>query len=337
MMGDDFGRAIVLAEESLHLAEGLGLEATRARNLNTLGVSRVASGDAGGIQDLERAMEIAAAVHSYEEVGAAANLTWMVVLTGDLRRAGELHEQSRALARRIGVSSFSLWQDAEHVFHCHWEGRWDEALSTVEDYLHEIGASGHYMESSCRNIRAAILGARGEVSGAADESRLATKVARPVKDPQTMNPALAREAQIELVAGNRARATVLADELVEVWHATGIRQPHELALAPWVFRELGREQEILAALESESFGSWLWHDAAQLIASGDLADAAEVFARIGSVPDEAYARLKAAEALVAVGNRAQADRQLALALPLLSRLGATAWLAEAESLLSASA
>jgi len=55
------------------------------------------------------------------------------------------------------------------------------------------------------------------------------------------------------------------------------------------------------------------------------------------VPDEAYARLKAAEEGVHARDRAEADRQLRLALPVLSQLRASAWLAEAEALLAASA
>ena len=70
---------------------------------------------------------------------------------------------------------------------------------------------------------------------------------------------------------------------------------------------------------------------------GDLSRAADVYAEIGSVPDEAYARLRAAEELVRAGNRAEADRQLRLALPVFAELGAGAWQAEAEALLAASA
>ncbi len=74
-----------------------------------------------------------------------------------------------------------------------------------------------------------------------------------------------------------------------------------------------------------------------MIVEGDLAGAADVYAEIGSVPDEAYARLRAAEELVREGHRAEADRQLRLAQPLFAQLGATAWAAEAEALLAASA
>jgi hypothetical protein len=80
-----------------------------------------------------------------------------------------------------------------------------------------------------------------------------------------------------------------------------------------------------------------WHEAARCVASNDLDEAADVFAQIGSVPDEAYARLRVAEARVAVGDRGEADRQLSLALPVFAELGATAWAAEGKSLLAASA
>ena len=158
-----------------------------------------------------------------------------------------------------------------------------------------------------------------------------------MKDPQTINPSLAYEAYAALALGERAAANALANELVEAWHATGIRQPHECAIAPWVFRELDRSEEVQEALEFEAKGATPWHEAARRVLSNDLAGAADTFAEIGSVPDEAYARLRAAEERVAAGDRAEADRQLRVALPVFAQLGATAWAAEGEALLAESA
>ena len=57
----------------------------------------------------------------------------------------------------------------------------------------------------------------------------------------------------------------------------------------WVFTGLGREAELVEAIERAS-AQTPWHEGARRIASGDLAGAAETYAEIGSVPDEVYAR-----------------------------------------------
>jgi class 3 adenylate cyclase/tetratricopeptide (TPR) repeat protein len=337
MMGNDFDRAIELGSESLGLAEELGLDATRARNLNTLGVGRIHTGDPGGLDDLEQAVAIAAAAHSHEEASAAANLAWMTALLGDLRRAGELHEQSRRIADRLGLDSFIRWLRAEHAFHCHWEGRWDEALSTADEFIREVEAGqSHYMEAACRYIRGTIRLARGDVTAALADARRATDAARGARDPQTLNPALAFEARTRLAVDDRERANALADELFDAWRSQGVPPGHECVDGVWAFSELGRSSEFADALE-RGRAQTPWHEAARLVISGDLAGAADLYGEIGSVPDEAYARLRAAAALVESGRRAEADGQLRLALPVLAKLDATAWTAEAEALLAESA
>jgi len=57
-------------------------------------------------------------------------------------------------------------------------------------------------------------------------------------------------------------------------------------------------------------------------------------AGIGSRPDEAYARLRAAEALLAEGRHAEADEQLAHALEFFRSVRATRYLAHGERLLA---
>jgi class 3 adenylate cyclase/tetratricopeptide (TPR) repeat protein len=336
MMGNEMERAIGVARASLRLAEQFGLDATRSRNLNTIGVARINTGDLGGFDDLEQAVAIGAAANSHEEVSALQNLTWETVLHGDLRRAGELHERSYRTADRLGMPGYIRWQEGEHVFHCYWEGRWEEALAVADGFLQEAEAgSGHYMASGCRMTCAAILLARGEPAAALEEARRSTGLARVVKDPQTLYPALGFEARARLAAADLPGATALADELLEASRDAGVVAPHG-ALDAWVFRELGRSAEFLEALNRAPVQT-AWHEAARKIASGDLVGAADVFAQIGSVPDEAYARLRAAEELVRSGRRGEADRQLRLALPIFARLSASGWQAEAEALLAASA
>jgi class 3 adenylate cyclase/tetratricopeptide (TPR) repeat protein len=335
MMADDYA-AIELATESLRLAEELGLDACRSRNLNTIGCGKVKAGDRSGLEDLERAIEIGAAANSHEEVSALANLQTMVGLLGDLRRASELQEQTLTTARRQGVTSFVRWQEAERAIATFWQGRWDEAFAQAEAFL-DAGEAGlpHYMGSVCHYIRGAIHLARGDMEAARAEARRGTELARPIKDPQALNPAIAFEGRVELAAGDLEAATALADELLEIWRDGGVRPQIESVDGAWLLIGLGRREELEDAIERAV--QTLWHDAARKIASGDAAGAAEVYAEIGSVPDEAYARLRAADDLVRRGRRTDADAQLRLALPVFAQLGASAWQAEAESLLAKSA
>jgi hypothetical protein len=261
----------------------------------------------------------------------------MTAVLGDLHRAGQLHRETLDLAHRLGAVGFIRWQEAEHVFYCYWEGRWDEALSAAGEFLEEAEArSSHYMGSACRDTRAAIWLGRNDLDAALAEARRATELALAVGDSQTLNPALALEARILVAAGKREGAAVLADQLVARWASNGIRQPLECADAPWVFRNLARADEMQEWLQRAASRT-PWLEAASLILDGEFEQAADVYAAIGSVPDEAYSRLRAADELVRSGQRAGADQQLGLALPVFARLGASAWQAEAEALLAESA
>jgi len=60
-------------------------------------------------------------------------------------------------------------------------------------------------------------------------------------------------------------------------------------------------------------------------------------ARVQTRPHEAYARLRAAEQLVAEGRQAEADAQLEKALAFFRSVGATRYIREAEALLAPAA
>jgi hypothetical protein len=192
------------------------------------------------------------------------------------------------------------------------------------------------MEPGCRMVRGAIHLARGDLAAALAEASRATELARAVKDPQSLNPSLAFEVRARLALGDLAGASALADELVAALTEKGIWGPYESVDGAWAFRQLDRAAELIEAFERPR-AQTPWHEAARRILAGDLAGAADLYAEIGSVPDEAYARLRATEELMRSGLRGEADRQLRLALPVFARLGAAGWAAEGEALLAASA
>jgi class 3 adenylate cyclase/tetratricopeptide (TPR) repeat protein len=336
MMAEDFERSIPLARESLEIAEQLGLDPVRSRNLNTLGVGRVHRGDRRGLADLEQAVAIAAAASSHEEASAIANLMWMTVIVGDLRRAEVLHEESSQTAERLGLRSYIDWQRAERVVMSYWRGDWQTALADADVFIRESETGpSHYMDSICRGVRALILLARGRYDAALEESVRGNARARETRDPQVLNAALAIELRVRVAADQQAEGNGLADELLRQWRH-GVQAPTEAIDAAWGFLSLGRSDEFLAAYPPP-VAETPWHAAGRAIAAEDFATAAAVCAEIGTVADETYARLRAAEAAVARADRAEADRELALALPVCAQLGASAWTALGESLLAESA
>jgi len=66
-----------------------------------------------------------------------------------------------------------------------------------------------------------------------------------------------------------------------------------------------------------------WLTAARALAAGDPLAAAAVYATIGSLPDEADARLAAARLLEATGRTAEAEEQLAAARAFYAAAGAS--------------
>jgi multidrug efflux pump subunit AcrA (membrane-fusion protein) len=79
-----------------------------------------------------------------------------------------------------------------------------------------------------------------------------------------------------------------------------------------------------------------WYKAVSAAIDGDFVRAADLYAEMGSRPDEAVARLRAAEQALAAGDAVRARDQLADARAFFGQVGAQAHLREAETLVSAS-
>jgi hypothetical protein len=103
-----------------------------------------------------------------------------------------------------------------------------------------------------------------------------------------------------------------------------------------VLQALGRGAELVELLAPMAAPT-PWLRAAAAVAKGDFVQAAELYAEIGSRPDEAFARLRAAQQLVAGEQQIEASKQLQQALAFYREVRASAYLREAEALLAASA
>jgi thioredoxin-like negative regulator of GroEL len=98
---------------------------------------------------------------------------------------------------------------------------------------------------------------------------------------------------------------------------------------------LGLADELANAISGHR--QTLWTEVVRAYARRDPVAAAELLGHIGSRPDEAEARLQAAEQLVAEGRRSEAEEHLQRAVELCREMGATHYLRRCEALLPASA
>jgi tetratricopeptide (TPR) repeat protein len=320
--------------------ERLGLDARRARALNLIGWGRLGMGDLRGLSDLEEALEIALAADVFEHLHSSFE---------NLRSAqfalGLLAEASATLTRNVeSMERLSVWErrwlEEVRAADSYRQGRWDEALGLAEEFLDEVEAgSPHYLEPPCRTLRASIRLARGDSPGAASDTERALEVARRAKDEQVLSHALPGRAILALIE-NRPEE---ANELVSQGESTGVARVFgmtfgwpTLADVAWLMSDLDRRPDLLRMLDAIPVAS-LWVDTARAIAGGDFLGAAEILDGMGDAVGEAYARLRAAEALIATGRRAEADEQLQKALAFYRSVGATRYILEGEALLAASA
>jgi class 3 adenylate cyclase/tetratricopeptide (TPR) repeat protein len=324
--------AIRLGTDALALAEQLGLEDVRPHALNSIGTARFYLGDAAGIADIERSLDLALAAGSHVAT-SYNNLAFMHLLAGDVRRDRELREEARRQAERFGdeITLRFVRGALPPLDYC--RGDWEAAAAGADSFIAECEAgSPHYMESNVRWPRAFMRLARADGEGAATDALRAEQLARDSRDYQMMLPALAVRLRVEMELGTTARAAPLADELLASSPHHSAR-PASVELA-WAATPLGIVPQVCDWVGAIPYRS-LWSDAALAIVDDDLVRAADLFAEIGSLPDEAYARLRAAEQFVAGGRRADADAQLERSLAFWRSVEATRYVREGEARLAA--
>jgi tetratricopeptide (TPR) repeat protein len=221
----------------------------------------------------------------------------------------------------------------------YWTGHWDAALHDAEHFLADAQTgSQHLMEVICWMVRGWIGLARGDPSGALEDTGTGLRLGRMAHERQFLYPALAAHARTLVCAGRTDEAEALARELFTMLAeegaiATDPDWSRDLAVA---FQALGRGAELAELLDRPRTPT-LWLQAAAAVALGDYDRAGDLYAQIGSQPDEAYARLNAAKQLLAAGHRVEASKPLERALAFYRQVNASGYLGEGEALLAASA
>ena len=141
MLASEDAEAIRLGREALGMAELLGLDELRASTLNNIGVSRMQSGDLGGLRDLDESIAVGTRANAPTEVARAQlNLASVLWDQGELARSTALIDECSAVTARFGLAGFDRWIRGESVLPTYTLGRWAEALAGADEFLAEVEA-----------------------------------------------------------------------------------------------------------------------------------------------------------------------------------------------------
>jgi tetratricopeptide (TPR) repeat protein len=342
MVASEYPQAIRLAREVLPLTEALAIHELRIRALDVLGCARAMSGDIGGLDDSRRAIALGRdGTAFFHLIRAEHNLYCAQVFLGQLDAASDtlsmLVRDTESYGTDVDRRFLRGFQAYEAVLH----GRWDEAARILDELIAEAEARATYFfEPAWRALRATIELARGDLEAASSGSEQALERARKTKDPQILAPALTLRGIVLVAQGLRREASGVASEVLALGASlvggfqAEMPAPTLIDFA-WLLRDLGREAELLSALDSAPGTPWV--EAAKAIAHECFPRAVEQVARIGAPSVEAYTRLRAAEELAHAGRHAEAEEQLGRAPVFFRKVGATRYIAQAEELLAASA
>jgi class 3 adenylate cyclase/tetratricopeptide (TPR) repeat protein len=333
LFGDNPG-SVETALESLRLAESLGRDDLRGKNLITLGTARAylpGADLAAAADEIRGGMEIAKAGGYFDQLSRGMiNLGSNRFLAGDLDAAHACVAEAHELAQLRGHRAGLRFCEGSFIDIDLTRGDWRGAERRADAFLQESEQGAHLLDPIALDAKATVCLARDETVPAVEYVDRAVASARKVRDPQAVVPALGTAALIyaELELPEPAREFLA--EIEPGAHIAAVPAPAFAAVRLGVAEEWRRRA-------ASGRRSTRWDEAADAVVDERWQDAASLYDEIGARPYAALAALRAAGACVAAGDRPTADRLLAQALAFYRSVGATRYVREGERLLAATA
>jgi class 3 adenylate cyclase/tetratricopeptide (TPR) repeat protein len=331
MMNFQFDSGRREAERAIEHARAIGDVELEADAIVTKAACMTKDGDRSAVELFDRALELVGhgrvAARAYTNLGVA----WGAF--GDLERAIEVSAEGAARADRDGDVQGAAFLRGNVLGLRFDAGDWEEAFQEANSL---IGAPGfNRQEYLARYVRATILESRGELAAAGVDLELALESARESAEAAAVLPALVGLAGFLRRRGRSDDSAAALDEVVSALDAAesvGDIQEFHVELVVELL-EAGRPQAAESIVGRMPEGPW--RDACRSLVEGEDAAAADSLASMGTQRLAADLRLRAARKLAAAGRLGEAEAQLELARAFFRKVGATALLAEADTIVAA--
>jgi class 3 adenylate cyclase/tetratricopeptide (TPR) repeat protein len=336
------------ASKALKLAEDLGIREVAVMARQVRGGSRCELGDAGGLDDLRRALELSLEYGlGIETVRGHINLGEQIWYIEGPARGLELMQAGIDFGERRGITSPVMWTKGQALWLLFELGEWEQLLNSADeliawDRLH----GGSYFGVWALTARAQILALRGQLGEATELEGEYLPRAREIGDPQILTPALAVAAATERAVGDRAATLALVEEFDQVSRERGDFRALYLQQVARECAAIGAIDLLRTLLEDNASVAahhrWcvltteavLAEAEARLEQALDLyAEAAEGWREFGHVPERGHAYLGAGRCLLGLARPTEATTELREARRAFQGLGAGPLVAETDALL----
>ncbi len=340
------------SEKALELARRFDKPEQIQRALQLRGIGRGDLGDYGGIDDIRAAVDICVEIglgqDTYRSKSNLADFLWVV----EGPQAGfEAVRDAIEWAERHGGTAEAYWGRSESLWMLFDLGRWDEVLAMEQEIVAwSRSFGGRYTETVASSYAAQVVVWRGQVAEAANRVERFLPLARQIRDPQVLAPALAIAAVVRWAEGDLAGAMALVEEEADLvasaefaffnfFHVTDAAR---ICASSGEVGVLERLLEGLVPIARREHNGMLTANAVLTEARGGLeeaaqrySDAAEAWMGFPSPFEEGLALLGAGRCMVKMGEGA--DQELRRARELLLGLGAWRSVEEADALLARTA
>jgi class 3 adenylate cyclase/tetratricopeptide (TPR) repeat protein len=337
-------------ERGLELARRMGIPRALVRGLDLRGSCRCDLGDLGGIDDLREALRLSL------ELGLTREAATTYVNLGDIvwftegPEAGLNNDRTGIqLAEARGQVQVAMWLRGESVWMLFDAGHWDELLESADGiagWERERGAG--QLTAMVLPFRAKVLARRGNLEEAASLKEDYLDLARSVRDPQILVPALGTAAFTEWQVGRKAEAVSLVAELEEATRETpALFRSWELPDVVRILEDAGevaltdRFLEGLQAPTARERYVVLTARAVRAEARGKVEEALAMYheaagswGMFGHLLEHGQTLLGAGRCLLALGQSAGAGLRLEEAREVFAGLGATLQIEETDAVVA---